>query len=81
MKYKVLLFAYLKDKAGTREAVVDLPSGATAADIKSCLAQAYPALKPTLANVIVTLNREFVKDEMPIPEGAEIAIFPPVSGG
>jgi molybdopterin converting factor subunit 1 len=81
MNYTVLLFAYLKDKAGTREAVIDLPPGAAVADIKSCLAQAYPALKPTLANVIVTLNREYVKDEMLIPEGAEIALFPPVSGG
>ncbi len=81
MKLKVLLFAYLKDKAGTREALIDLPSRAVAADIKPCLAQAYPALKPALANAIVTLNREYVADNMPIPEGAEIALFPPVSGG
>jgi molybdopterin converting factor subunit 1 len=81
MKTKILLFAHLKDKAGTREAELDLPARASAADLKARLAEVYPALKPALANAIVAINREFMPDEALIPEGAEIAIFPPVSGG
>jgi molybdopterin converting factor subunit 1 len=81
MKFKVLLFAHLKDKAGTREAEIDLPPRAAAADIKSRLAEAYPGLKPVLANAMVAVNQEYVLDEALIPEGAEIALFPPVSGG
>ena len=81
MKTKILLFAHLKDKAGTREAEIELPARASAADLKTRLAETYPALKPALANAIVAVNREFMADEALIPEGAEIAIFPPVSGG
>jgi molybdopterin converting factor small subunit len=31
--------------------------------------------------VLVSINHEFADDEQMIPEGAEVALFPPVSGG
>jgi len=34
-----------------------------------------------MASTLVSVNREFAFDENVIPEGAEIALFPPVSGG
>jgi molybdopterin converting factor subunit 1 len=81
MKTKILLFANLRDRAGTREVELDLPPQATAADVKTCLAQAYPALRPMLTTAIVAVNRVFSAGDALIPEGAEIALFPPVSGG
>ena len=81
MKTKVLLFANLKDRAGTREVELDLPAQASAADLKARLGEAYPALKPMLITAIVAVNQVFAADDTPIPPGVEIAIFPPVSGG
>lgn len=81
MKTKILLFANLKDQAGTREVELDLPAQASAADVKARLAEAYPALKPLLITAIVAVNRVFASNDTPIPQGAEIALFPPVSGG
>jgi molybdopterin converting factor small subunit len=31
--------------------------------------------------MMAAINREYAADEQVIPEGAEIAFFPPVSGG
>ena len=81
MKLKVLLFAHLKEKAGTREAEVDLPAGASAGALKVQLGRRFPALEPDLARVLMAVNQEYVADDALIAEGAEIALFPPVSGG
>ena len=77
----VLLFATLRDGAGKKEIELDLPDGATVADLKTLLVKQFPDLEPAMASTLVSVNREFAFDENVIPEGAEIALFPPVSGG
>jgi molybdopterin converting factor subunit 1 len=80
-KIKVLFFATLKDRAGAKEAQLDLPEQARVADLKARLRQDFPNLVEALDSALVSVNREFAFDEDPIPTGAEVAIFPPVSGG
>jgi molybdopterin synthase catalytic subunit len=81
MKADILLFATLKDRAGARRVDLDLPDGARVLDLKHLLKDRYPALAPALDTAVVSINREFAFDEDLIPTGAEIALFPPVSGG
>lgn len=81
MKVEILLFATLKDRAGMREVDLDLPDEARVLDLKLLLKDRYPALAPALDTSVVSINREFAFDEDVIPVGAEIALFPPVSGG
>jgi molybdopterin synthase catalytic subunit len=50
-------------------------------DLRSFLGQRFPALAPLLGTALASINREFAFDEDPIPLGAEVAFFPPVSGG
>ena len=45
------------------------------------LAGEYPDLKDSLRSVLVAINREYAFDEAVVPPNAEIALFPPVSGG
>ncbi len=80
-KITLLFFATFKDRAGTRRTAYELPVGATVADLKLHLAQRYPALAEHTSSMLVSINREFAFDEDIIPLGAEVAIFPPVSGG
>lgn len=80
-KVSLLFFATLKDLAGTRRIELELEPGAKVADLKTRLPAHYPKLKPALDSVLVSINREFAFDQDEIPEGAEIAFFPPVSGG
>jgi molybdopterin converting factor subunit 1 len=77
----VLFFATLKERAGKRDAVIGLPEEANVRDLKASLKQAFPSLEPALDSALVSINREFAFDEDTIPAGAEIALFPPVSGG
>ena len=78
---KILFFATLRDRAGTKSFETDIPHSTTVRDLKSIVVEAYPGLKETMDTVVISINREFAFDESLIPDGAEIAMFPPVSGG
>jgi MoaE-MoaD fusion protein len=78
---KLLFFATIKEWVGRKEAALDLPEGATVADLKRRLVEEHPSLEPAMHTLLISVNREFAFDDETIPAGAEIAIFPPVSGG
>lgn len=78
---KLLFFATLKERAGLSQAEIALPEGATVADLKADLAGRYPGLAPFMNSVLVSVNQNFAFDEDAIPSQAEVALFPPVSGG
>lgn len=78
---KVFLFATLREKAGAREISIEFPNGSSIADIKKLLADKYPGLKTSMDTMIVAMNHEFAFDEYIVHDGAELALFPPVSGG
>lgn len=60
---------------------MDIPEGTTVAELKERLVQEHPILEPAMATIIVSVNHEFSFDLDPVPDGAEVAVFPPVSGG
>lgn len=82
-KIKVLFFATLRDKAGTRSADLEIPQGATIADLKKILIEKYPGLnyQGMMEHCLASINHDYKFDETVIPADAEVAIFPPVSGG
>ncbi len=80
-KIKILFFATIKDKAGTKSIDLDIPNEMTIKQLKEKLAAEYPNLKESMKAVLMTINREYAFDEAVIPLNAEIALFPPVSGG
>ena len=81
MHVKILFFATLRDRAGTKSMEVELPDGTTAGALKSMLAEKHPDLEQSMESVLIAINREYAFDETVIPPGAEIGMFPPVSGG
>ncbi|MDR3576320.1 MAG: molybdenum cofactor biosynthesis protein MoaE [Anaerolineaceae bacterium] len=81
IRINVLFFATLKDRAGTSRQTVELPAGATVADLKSKLIEHFPSIQPLIGHTLVSINQNFSFDEDKIPDGAEVALFPPVSGG
>jgi molybdopterin synthase catalytic subunit len=78
---RVLFFATLREKAGVRETDIEFPQGTRIAEIKRLVLEEYPGLKQNMDSIIVALNHEFAFDEEIVPNEAEIALFPPVSGG
>ena len=80
-KIKVLFFATLRHRVGTKSIEIEVPTDITVQELKDQLANDYPNLKESMKNVLVSVNKEYAFDELVIPQNAEIALFPPVSGG
>jgi molybdopterin converting factor subunit 1 len=78
---KLLFFATIRDRAGTKSLEMDIPAEMTILELKERLSSDYPNLKESLHSVLMTINREYAFDEAVVPLNAEIAMFPPVSGG
>ncbi|HET8562811.1 MAG TPA: molybdopterin converting factor subunit 1 [Candidatus Binatia bacterium] len=78
---KLLFFATLRDRAGTRSMELDIPSDLTIQGLKDKISDEYPNLQDSMKSVLITINREYAFDEAVIPPNAEVALFPPVSGG
>lgn len=77
----VRLFARARDLAGADVLRVELPDGATVADLRRRIAADYPALASLLARSALAVANEFAADSLVLSADAEIALLPPVSGG
>ena len=80
-RIKLLFFATIRDRAGTKSMELDVSDDMTVQGLKDKLAEEYPNLKESMKSVLTTIDREYAFDEAVIPQGAELAMFPPVSGG
>ena len=78
---QVYFFATLRDKAQTGKATLELADQSTVSDLKLVLFDRFPDLPRDSSTMLVAVNKEYAFDKDPIPQGAEIALFPPVSGG
>jgi molybdopterin converting factor subunit 1 len=81
MIVSVRLFARARDLAGAADVAVNLPPGATVAELRRSLSRAYPALAPLTDRSAIAVNDEFASDGLVLPPAAEVALLPPVSGG
>jgi molybdopterin synthase sulfur carrier subunit len=80
MKLTILAFSVVKEIFNGNSIQIELPQGATTADLKAYLNSQYPALQQ-LATYLIAVNSEYSAEQTIIQEGDEIAIIPPVSGG
>ncbi len=82
MQIKVLLFATLKDLAGTNTLTLDLPGdAATLEDVRQRLIRLYPPLEANAKAAIAAINEEYAFAGDAVKNGDTVAFFPPVSGG
>ncbi len=80
MPVDVLYFGGARDAVGAaRERLAERP--ATVAELRRALAAAHPRLAPVLARCRIAVDQEFAEDDAPLPDGAEVAVVPPVAGG
>lgn len=81
MIVSVRLFAAARDAAAVDGVTVELPEPATIADLRRRLTDACPALRMWGPHLLFAVNCQYATDATPIDAGAELAAFPPVSGG
>ena len=76
MHVTVRLFAGLRERAGTARRELELPDGATVADV-------WPALDlgEEPGGLVYAVNRSYTERGAALAEGDEVGLIPPVSGG
>src|ERR1700761_9517981 len=81
MRVQVLLFAILRERAGSNSVEVEVEEGATVADAIGALSQ-LPGLD-VLNRMFVRMavNRDYATAETKLHAQDELALIPPVSGG
>jgi molybdopterin converting factor subunit 1 len=83
MTLRVLYFARLRERFGLAEESLDF-AGATAADLVAALQARGGVWAEELATgraFRVAVNQDIVALDTALPDHAEVAIFPPVTGG
>ena len=81
MKVRVRLFAVAKQVAGRDSVELDLPEGATIAQLREQLGLRVPPLSGIVAQMMFAVDVQYANDQTRIPPGADVACIPPVSGG
>jgi molybdopterin synthase catalytic subunit len=79
MNVSVLPFGVLKESLGSDPFALELPHGATVADLLARLGVRAPAVK-TLG-IAVSVNAEYAERKKVLCENDEVGLLPPVSGG
>ena len=80
-KIKILFFAILRDYVGSKFVELEIPNGCTIDGLLDLLVTTYPRLEKVKELMMAAVDREYVSGSQVIPQGSEIALFPPVSGG
>ena len=76
MEISVRLFAGLRERAGTGRRQLELPDGATVADVWGAL-----ELGDEPGGLVYAVNRTYEDRSHPLADGDEVGLIPPVSGG
>ncbi|MGE5815785.1 MAG: MoaD/ThiS family protein [Acidobacteriota bacterium] len=81
MRIRVRLFARVRDIVGASELLREVANGATLRTVWQDLVQEFPELERYGPLISGARNEEYVRMDMPVEEGDEVAFLPPVSGG
>ena len=79
MQVRVLSFGVLRDGLGAGAATVELPEGATVAELLARLSEQRPGV--LFRGIAVSVNAEFASGSHVLCEDDEVGLLPPVSGG
>lgn len=81
MTVRVLFFGPLVDATGASALELALPESSSVQFLLDEVFQRWPALRDWDASLSVAVNLFYARRNEVIPEGAEVAIMPPVQGG
>jgi molybdopterin synthase sulfur carrier subunit len=85
MSVKLLYFAWMREKIGRAEEILDLPASlATVADLIVWLRQRGPEYEAALSRpgvIRAAIDKRHVQPTSALAGAREIALFPPVTGG
>jgi molybdopterin synthase sulfur carrier subunit len=80
MRIQVLAFGIAREIIGKQLVEVSFSGHPDTDALMQHLKETYPALNK-LASLAIAVNSTYVKQAVPLQEGDEVALIPPVSGG
>lgn len=81
MKFKILLFAHLREIFDSPEIELEINGPITGMDIINQLEALKPEISTQKKYLKISVDGEYAALDQPITSSGEIAVFPPVSGG
>ncbi len=81
MIVRVKCFAWAREVTGEEEINLEVPEGATVADLRESLAERFPVFSGRMESIAVSVNQEFAGEGTPVEVGDELGLIPPISGG
>jgi molybdopterin synthase sulfur carrier subunit len=85
MNLHILYFARLREALGRDRESVEVPASvATVGDLRDWLVargEPHATAFGEIRRIRAAVNQAMVNDDAPLAEGAEVAFFPPVTGG
>ena len=86
MRVRIARYGELREADSRGYLELDVPAGSTIADLREQLAahlrEHAPAVNAGLVRISAFANtEEILHSHRPVPEGEELAVLPPVSGG
>jgi molybdopterin converting factor subunit 1 len=81
MELTVRFFALYRERAGRSSFPLNLPEGATVADLTEEVRRHFPKLAPPQVQIVVAVNADYAGPETALHEGDDVCLIPPVSGG
>ena len=79
--HHIRLFAAARDLAGSDMLALELPPSSTVADLRRALVITRPALASLSPFLLFAIGTDYAAEADGLPADAEVAVFPPVSGG
>jgi molybdopterin converting factor subunit 1 len=81
MRVNLLYFQSVRKLTATPGEPLDLPDGATVADLARALARRYPALEVSFPSLLFAVNEEHANRATTLHDADTVAVMPPFSGG
>lgn len=81
MRVQARFFAAYRELTGASHTEVDLPQGATVADLVDALRARGPSFSALPPKPAVAVNLEYAPADTALRDGDEVAFIPPVAGG
>ena len=81
MDIVVRFFALYRERAGRSSFSLQLPSGATVADLTREVRRQFPGLAPPEVKIVIAVNADYAEPEVVLRPGDDVCLIPPVSGG
>ncbi|HVA38797.1 MAG TPA: molybdopterin converting factor subunit 1 [Candidatus Dormibacteraeota bacterium] len=81
MTIRVLAFARARELMGSGESTIELPEGATVAQLRAHLSERVPQLAGLGGSLRFARNGALAAEDQSLHDGDEVALLPPVSGG